>query len=69
MSFLISVRGAHARGAAADLRELETLGSKEPLHVGGRGLEAEELDDLAPHHFDLFVARRGVDPIGGDELR
>src|SRR5207244_2490476 len=45
----VEIPGAHARRAAADLAELEPLGSREPLHVRGAGLDAERLYHLAAH--------------------
>src|SRR5438876_7228563 len=39
----VQVPGAHAGRTAADLAELEPLGSREPFHVRGAGLDAQHL--------------------------
>src|ERR1019366_9745549 len=40
----VEIPGAHARRAAADLAETQTLGTEEPFHVRRRRADAERLD-------------------------
>ena len=65
----VEVPGTDAGRAAADLGELQSLRTEEPLHVGRAGADPERLDDPLAHLTHLPVVRHRVDPVGGDVLR
>src|SRR5947199_53099 len=50
----VEIPGAHSRWTAADLTELQSFGSEEPLHVRGTRADTERLIDALAHLAQLL---------------
>ena len=64
----VEIPRPHPGGSGTDLREVQTLGTGEPLHVRRRRADAECIDDPLAEVAQLSVAG-GIDPVRRDELR